>query len=140
VLLDPAECFTGMRPAYRLRAVPLFVRPSAEKMRAFLAWETRGATLDPTWLHLVALAGGEVQGSPVVLPRRPDAAALRALTVPTLQVLAERSRSLDPRKAAAGAAALLPDVTSTVLPGATHHTIPTEDGARLARLMTDFLG
>jgi pimeloyl-ACP methyl ester carboxylesterase len=139
VLLDPAECFTGTGPAYRLRAIPLFVRPSAERMRRFLAWETRGAALDPTWLHLVGLAGGEVRGSPVVLPRRPDDTALRTLTVPTLQVLAERSRSLDPRKAAARAAALLPDVRNTVLPGASHHTIPTEDGARLARVLTDFL-
>ncbi len=139
VLLDPAECFTGTGPAYRLRAIPLFVRPSAQRMRAFLAWETRGAALDPTWLHLMGLAGGEVRGTAVVFPRRPDAAALRAFPVPTLQVLAEHSRSLDPGKAAAGAAALLPDVTNTVLPGASHHTIPTEDGARLARLMTDFL-
>jgi pimeloyl-ACP methyl ester carboxylesterase len=138
VLLDPAGCFAGMGAAYRLRAVPLFVRPSARRMRDFLAWETRGAALDPAWLHLAGLAGGEVRGSAVVLPRRPDAAALRAFPVPTLQVLAEHSRSLDPRRAAAGAA-LLPHVTNTVLPGATHHTVPTLDADRLAGVMTDFL-
>ena len=38
------------------------------------------------------------------------------------------------------AAALLPDVRNEVLPDATQHTVTTEDGARLARLMTDFLG
>jgi len=65
-------------------------------------------------------------------------AALRACPVPTLQVLAGRSRRLDPRRAAAGAA-VMPSATSTVLPEATHHTIPTVDGERLARTVTDFL-
>jgi pimeloyl-ACP methyl ester carboxylesterase len=137
VLLDPTGCFAGMRMAYRLRAVPLLARPSAQRMRAFLAWETRCAALDPTWLHLAGLAV-EARTSPILLPRRPSATELRACQVPTLQVLAGRSRQLEPRRAAAGAG-LMPAATSTVLPDATHHTIPTVDADRLARTVTDFL-
>jgi len=33
VLLDPTDCFTGLRLSYRLHAVPLFVRPSADRVR-----------------------------------------------------------------------------------------------------------
>lgn len=138
LLLDPAACFAGTGAAYKLRAVPLLARPSAARLRAFLAWETRGAALDPAWLHLAGLSA-EARTAPIVWPRRPTAADLRTFPVPTLQVLAEHSRSLDPRRAAAGASAVLPDVTNTVLPGATHHTVPTVDGDRLARVMTGFL-
>ena len=139
VLLDPTECVSGMRLAYRLRAVPLFVRPSARAMRRFLEWETGGAALDPAWLHLASLAGGEVRGSPLVLPRRPSDDELRACTVPTLVLLAERSRSLDVPRAEADARRLLPDVTTAVLPGATHHTLPTLDAAELNDHLVRFL-
>jgi pimeloyl-ACP methyl ester carboxylesterase len=44
-LLDPTLCFAGMRLSYRLRAVPLFLPgPRAARMRAFLRWETGGAS------------------------------------------------------------------------------------------------
>ena len=68
VLLDPTGCVGGMRLPYRLHAVPLFARPSAAAMRRFVNWETGGAPLDPTWLHLASLAGGEVRGSPMHYP------------------------------------------------------------------------
>lgn len=139
VLLDPTGCIGGMELAYRLRAVPLFVRPRATTMRGFLAWETRHAPLDPAWLHLTALAGGAVQTSRVVMPRRPEADELQALTVPTLVLLAGRSRSLDTSAAVRTCHRLLSDAEVDVLPEATHHTIPTLHADQLDQRILDFL-
>ena len=139
VLLDPTGCFAGMKMSYRLHALPPFARPSAARMRDFLTWESGGAPLDATWLHLAALTGGEVRGSKLILPRRPQAGRLRACMVSTLQVLAEKSKSLDIDRAAANAQQLMPHVVNTVLPGATHHTIPTVNAAQLNREILHFL-
>ncbi len=87
--LDPTTCFAGLNLTYRLRAVPLFVRPSADRVRAFMRWETGGAPIDPAWLEVTALTadagGGRAQcsaGSPLSVasiwpapPRRGSPAA-----------------------------------------------------------------
>ncbi|BBG04894.1 MULTISPECIES: alpha/beta fold hydrolase [Pseudonocardia] len=126
VLLDPTDCLVGMPLAYLIRAVPQFVRPGAQAIRSFFRWETDGAPLDPAWLHLAAL-GGEVRTTKVVLPRRPSEDRLRTLTNPTLVLLGERSRALDARKAALAAERLLPDASVSIVPGQSHHTMPTHD-------------
>src|SRR5207247_3743127 len=69
-LLDPTLCFAGMALTYRLHAVPLFARPSAGRLRAFLRWETGGVPLDPTWLELAGLAA-EVPRQKTVIPKTP---------------------------------------------------------------------
>src|SRR3954469_12798502 len=69
-LLDPTDCFTGLRLSYRLHAVPIFARPSADRMRTFLNWETAGMPVDPAWLRLMCL-GTEFRHAKVVMPRRP---------------------------------------------------------------------
>jgi pimeloyl-ACP methyl ester carboxylesterase len=138
-LLDPTLCFAGMRLSYRLHAVPLFLPgPRAARMRAFLRWETGGATLDPDWLALTALAA-EVRRSKIVMPRRPAPQQLRNLRVPTLVLVAEKTRSHDPARVAANARALLPQVVTDVLPGATHHTIPIGQAADINDQLTRFL-
>ncbi|MFF1351131.1 alpha/beta fold hydrolase [Streptomyces sp. NPDC058322] len=45
VLVDPTQCFAGFRPGYLLHALPMLLRPTAKRTRAFLEWETGGATL-----------------------------------------------------------------------------------------------
>jgi len=138
-LLDPTMCFAGMRLSYRLHAVPIFLPGTrAPRLRAFLRWETGGAALDPDWLELTALAADEPR-SPIVMPKLPAPQRLRALEVPTLVLVAGESRSHDPARVAANARALLPNVTVEVLPGATHHTIPTVDAARINANLTRFL-
>ena len=138
-LLDPTLCFAGMRLSYRLRAVPLFLPgPRAARMRAFLRWETGGARLDPDWLELVALAA-EAHRSKIVMPREPAPEQLRNLRVPTLVLVAEKTRSHDPARVAANARALLPQVLTGVLPDATHHTIPIGQAADLNHQLTRFL-
>jgi len=137
-LLDPTMCLGGMRPSYRLHAVPLFVRPSAARMRAFLDWETGGAALDPGWRQVMELAPTEPT-SKLVWPSRPPAARLRACTVPTLVLLAGRSRSNNVRRTARTARRLLPDVEVRVLPDVSHHMIPTEHADELNQALTTFL-
>lgn len=138
VLLDPTDCFAPMSLSYRLHAVPFLLRPNARRWRQFLAWETGGAKLDPAWLNLTAL-GAEQPRSRIVMPRRPAPARFAGFTVPTLLVLAERSRVHDIRLVEANARRVLPHVVTAVLPAATHHTIPTENAGAIDRILLDFL-
>ncbi len=138
-LLDPTTCFGGLSLRYRLRAIPLFARPSAERMRRFLEWETDGAALDPASLTLACMGVGEFQRSKVVMPRRPSDDRLRRSTVPTLLVLAEESKAHDARRIGEHAKQLISQLTTVVLPGATHHTIPTLNPDRLNRALAQFL-
>jgi pimeloyl-ACP methyl ester carboxylesterase len=137
-LLDPTKCFGGMRPGYLLHAVPLFARPSAARMRAFLDWETGGAAIDAGWRQVMEL-GLTVPRSKIVMPSRPPAERLRACTVPTLVLLAGRSRSNHVRRTAHTARRLLPHVDVRVLPNVSHHMIPTEHAGELNQALTTFL-
>jgi pimeloyl-ACP methyl ester carboxylesterase len=133
-LVDPTTTFAGFSPGYLLRAVPVLTRPTAARLRALVRWETGGRPVDDAWLD-VAAAGAELPTAPPVRTRRPDAARLGALTVPTLVVAAGDGRAQDPRQVARGAARTMPRAAVVTLAGATHHTLPT--GAE--RAVTEFL-
>ncbi|MBB5873896.1 pimeloyl-ACP methyl ester carboxylesterase [Allocatelliglobosispora scoriae] len=133
-LLDPTKCFCGQSARYALRGARALLGSPA-RMREFLAWEAGGRTIDPGWLEVMAGRPGGRTG--LVWPKRPDPAVLRALPTRTLVLLAERSRHHDVAAAAQGAR-LLPDVEVVVIPGATHHTMPTEDADALNAELTRF--
>lgn len=137
-LLDPTDCFAPPGLAYRLRAIPQLVRPRPAALRWLLAWETAGRPLPPEWLELVlpATAGGRMR---IVLPKRPRPDELARMKVPTLVVVAGRSRAHDAATVAARARQHLPDVKVTELPGATHHTIPVTDTTELLAVLRPFL-
>jgi pimeloyl-ACP methyl ester carboxylesterase len=137
-LLDPTDCFAGLRLSYRLHAVPIFVRPSADRMRTFITWETAGMSVDPAWLKLMCL-GAEFPRAKVVMPRRLAPDRLRASTVPTLLLLAENSRAHDIHKVSANARKLMRHIVTAVLPAVSHHTVPTEHPAHLDRELGEFL-
>ncbi|GAA3109186.1 alpha/beta fold hydrolase [Streptomyces echinatus] len=137
-LLDPTQCFAGFKAAYLLRALPMLVRPTPRRVRAFLEWETGGVPLDPDWLRLQEAAAGFPSRRPVTGPR-PAADALRGLRVPVLLLVAASSRTHDPTEVTARAAGLLPDVESAVLPDVSHHALPQGAPAALVRHLTDFL-
>ncbi|MGW7366964.1 alpha/beta fold hydrolase [Streptomyces sp. NPDC054841] len=137
-LLDPTNCFAGTSPRYLLRAVPMLLRRTAERQRAFFRWETGDAPRDPLWRDFLDTTVS-ARRSKVVVMRRPKAQDLRACAVPTLVLLAERSRAHDVRHVTAGARRLLPNATLATLPGASHHSMPTEQPTELNRLLSEFL-
>ncbi|WP_051812743.1 alpha/beta fold hydrolase [Streptomyces sp. NRRL S-340] len=137
-LLDPTGCFAGLGARYLVRALPMLLRPTPERIRAFHRWETGGDPQDPVWgafLESTATA----RRSKAVAMRRPAARDLRAFTVPTLVLLAERSRAHDVRRVAGRARSLLPAATVGILPGASHHSLPTERPDELGRVLGEFL-
>jgi pimeloyl-ACP methyl ester carboxylesterase len=138
VLIDPTDCFIPMRVSYRLHAAPLFLRPSGTRLRRFLDWETRGRLLSPGWLTVAAL-GADRGRLAIVTPRCPAPDELALVGVPTLVVAAGRSQAHDPGLLLRRAAAALPQAAVATLPGATHHTLPTEDADQLVAAMEPFL-
>ncbi|MEU2456694.1 MULTISPECIES: alpha/beta fold hydrolase [Streptomyces] len=140
VLVDPTGCFAGLRPGYLLRALPMLLRPTVRRSRAFLDWETRGVSPDPARARLRDEAVGFPSARPVTGPR-PSPGQLRGLRTRTLVLLAGDSRAHDAGRVAARATRLLPDAETVTLPGATHHSLPqTDPGASEVGLrMEEFL-
>jgi pimeloyl-ACP methyl ester carboxylesterase len=139
-LLDPTNCFAGQRLPYVLRALPLLLRATPARKRAFWTWEAGGVPLDEGALAAVTIGVGKLPSPSIVWPHRPSPDALRGLRVPALVVLADRTKSHDPDRVEAAARRLLPDVTFARLPEASHHTIPTEHAEEIAAHLTAFLG
>jgi pimeloyl-ACP methyl ester carboxylesterase len=134
-LLDPTSCFAGLSPAYLLHAVPVMLRPSPARMRAFLRWETSGAPLDERWLDLVSLA--TVMPHAIVMPQRPQ--DFSGFDVPTLILLAGNSRAHDAAKLGATARRMIPGTEIALLPDATHHTVPTQHADAINKALLTFL-
>ncbi|WP_078909386.1 alpha/beta fold hydrolase [Streptomyces virginiae] len=135
VLLDPTQVFTGLRPGYVLRALPMLARPTPERIRSFLAWETRGAALDPAWLRLQEESAGFPAVRPVTGPR-PDLAGLAHPSGggPRVDVLfAGLARCHDSGRAARAARELLPGAAVDVLPGVAHHALPLTAAEEIVR-------
>ncbi|GGK93864.1 carboxylesterase [Planomonospora parontospora subsp. parontospora] len=139
-LIDPTRCFTGFSPRYLLHALPVLLRPTAGRVRAFIDWETAGAPVDPGWLRLYVSGAVDFPASKTVVGRRPDAARMRASEIPTLVLPAERSRAHDSRKLAAGVRRLMPHARTVTLPGVSHHAVPACRPEELNRLLLEFLG
>ncbi|WP_123976799.1 MULTISPECIES: alpha/beta fold hydrolase [Streptomyces] len=135
-LVDPTQVFAGFRPGYLMRALPSLIRPSEARARAFLAWETAGSHPDETWQRLYALASA-APGRKIVAGGRPRAAELR---MPVLVLLAEHSRAHHADKVADRVRRTLPQGELTLLPRATHHSLPLTAPEQLNDRLTDFLG
>ncbi len=138
-LLDPTECFAGLNLAYRLHAVPLFLRPSAKRARSLMKWEADGVPLDSQTVNLTCLGGGEFRHSKIVMPHPPKADRLWVMNVPTLLLLANKSRAHDIRKVRANAESALLRLTTVELPATSHHSIPVTGAKELNDALIDFL-
>ncbi|MEC4574780.1 alpha/beta fold hydrolase [Streptomyces virginiae] len=141
VLLDPTQVFAGLRPGYVLRALPVLLRPTPGRIRSFLAWETRGAALDPAWLRLQDETARFPAVRPVTGPR-PDLGALAEPSGgrPGIRVdvlFAGRARCHDAVRAARTAREALPGAQVGVLPGVSHHALPLTAAADIASLLAD---
>ncbi|MHC3467407.1 alpha/beta fold hydrolase [Streptomyces sp. 7R007] len=138
VLLDPVNCFTTMSPRYLAHGLPALLAPSAERARTFHRWETGSLPENPVWRTFLDHAAS-AHRSKVVAMRRPKSRDLRACTVPTLVALAGRSRAHNVPATAAAVRRLLPEAAVEILPDVSHHALPTEQPARLNRLLAQFL-
>ncbi|WP_329216551.1 alpha/beta hydrolase [Streptomyces sp. NBC_01485] len=138
-LLDPTRCFAGYRPAYLLHALPMLLRPTPRRVRAFLEWETGGTALDPDWLRLQETAAGFPSGKPVTGPR-PGPEALRTLDVPVLLLVAANSRTHDAYEVTTRAGEMVRGVETVVLPDVSHHALPPAAPSRTGRRLGEFLG
>ena len=128
-LLDPTAVVAGFSSRYLAHALPILLRPTAERARRFLGWETGGRELPAAWVD--TYVAGAVQPTRLVRTRRPGRAELARLSVPTLVVVADAGRVHDPERVARRAAAL-PGTTVVRLAGATHHTLPLLDAPPVA--------
>ncbi|CAM5383440.1 alpha/beta fold hydrolase [Streptomyces aurantiogriseus] len=167
-LLDPTQCFAGYRAAYLLHALPMLLRPTPRRVRAFLEWETGmgvppthggpparakprvgegprvgeeprvGEGLDPDWLRLQEAAAGFPSAKPVTGPR-PAPEALRALDTPVLLLVAANSRTHDTYEVTARAGEVLRDAVTAVLPDVSHHALPHAAPPELGRRLREFL-
>lgn len=131
VLIDPNSCFAGMRAQYLLHAIPILVRPTETRERAFIAWETDGVSLDQDWLSLLALGAAHFPKSKTIVPKRPNSKALSTFAVDTTVILAGRSKVHDSTKVEAAIHAYLPHARTIILDTATHHTLPMVPAAEL---------
>lgn len=123
VLLEPNSCFARMRTGYLLRALPVLLRPSEQRERAFVAWETAGRSLDEEWLDLLAL-GATFPTSKTIVPKRPSAKAFRDFDVATTVILARDSKVHDSSRVEEAVRRVLPGARTIMLDDATHHTVP----------------
>ena len=121
-LVDPTDCYVGLRLPYILRALPSLLRPSRARSISFLRWETQGLPVDPQVLELAGLAA-EQPSTPFVRPKRPADDQLR--TVAPLVFVAGHSKSQNPVRLARRVTALSPGSTVVQLETATHHSLPS---------------
>ncbi|WP_202880703.1 alpha/beta fold hydrolase [Kribbella amoyensis] len=136
-LIDPTDCFLGLRAGYVARALPMLLRPSVRRFEAFLRWEVGGVQVEPAWIRLAALGTLEDTARPV-RPRRPTADALRGLQADLQVVVAGRTRAHDPRKLADAAAEYGADVVW--IDDATHHSLPAAHTDELLPVLLKHLG
>ncbi|MCN9239893.1 alpha/beta hydrolase [Streptomyces sp. RY43-2] len=137
-LLDPTRCFAGYRPGYLLHALPMLLRPTARRVRAFLEWEAGGVPSGADRLCLQEASAGFPTTRPAGGPR-PSAAALRSLSTPVLLLVAARGKAHDGRQVLARAEELLPRVETAVLPDVSHHALPYTAPAATNRHLVAFL-
>ncbi|MGP4016960.1 alpha/beta fold hydrolase [Saccharopolyspora sp. 5N708] len=134
-LFDPTACFTRWNPRYLLRALPVLLRPTPERTRSFVLWETDGAGIDPACLELQACAAA-FQTAKVIVHPKPDPSRL---TAPTLVLAAANSKAHNANRLVAHAQRVVPNVETAVLPDVSHHALPTENAGHLNEIMADFL-
>lgn len=133
VLVDPTSCFVGMSPWYVIRSIPVLIRPSRERYRRFVAWETRGR-FDSGWADVAGSAAAS-PSSLYVPPRRPSPELLGTLRVPTTVVVAGASRAHRPDLLAERASAW-EAVRVVGLPDLGHHSVPALAADVLARIIS----
>ncbi|MEP6561711.1 MAG: alpha/beta hydrolase [Nakamurella sp.] len=136
ILLDPTMVFGTLLPSYVVRAMPFILRPTPGKRRWLIRWETRKIELDPDWLEMTAAAAEVFAHAPTVPTKIPAKTACAKTRVPTLVIIAEKSRVHSARRVAGRAAKLLPNGEVQMMKGASHYGLPMTHAAEVAALIT----
>ena len=139
VLLDPPSCFTGMRLAYLLHAVPLLVRPTRKRMRSLIRWETQNAPLDADWLDLTE-RGTDFPSAKPVVPRRPKGDRWATLSANVTKVFAGDSKVHNSSRVSGAVGKVLPNAHTVVLNGCSHHMLPIMPAGELDAVLLSALG
>jgi pimeloyl-ACP methyl ester carboxylesterase len=134
-LVDPTDCYVGLRVPYVLRALPSLLRPSRRRAVSFQRWETQGLPLDPQVLELAGLAA-EQPSTPFVRTKRPTDDQLR--DVAPLVFVAARSKSHDAARLTRRVTTLSPAATVVQLESATHHSLPSLHAEELVPELKQF--
>lgn len=134
-LLDPTNVFDRFSQRYLLHAVPTLLRPTPRRTAALLRWETGGRALDPAWAELAAAAIEQPRTGRLVFRPKPD---VRRLAVPTLVLVAGRSRAHRP-DAIAAAAGRVPGVRVGTIADASHHSLPADPAPEVNAALLSFL-
>ena len=140
-LLDPgglADIDLKRFIAWGVKIFAASIAPMPVRRRAAERLHTR-MILDPDLMGLARLANMRTASheAPDGTTALPDE-VLRAVTVPTLALLAEHSAIMDPAGAAARVRALLPDATVEIVPDASH-TMPADHAELVATRIRTFL-
>ena len=96
---------------------------------------TKLALLDPTSCFGGMNLGYRLRAVPLLA--RPSMRRVRS--VPTLLLLAEKSKAHNIRRIGENAGRLMPPIVSTILPNASHHSIPAANPDRLNQELAVFL-
>ncbi|MCJ0894001.1 MULTISPECIES: alpha/beta fold hydrolase [unclassified Rhodococcus (in: high G+C Gram-positive bacteria)] len=139
VLLDPPSCFAGMRLAYLLHAVPLLVRPTRQRMRSLIRWETQKAPLDADWLDLTE-RGTDFPSAKPVVPRRPKGNRWATLAADVTVVFAGDSKVHNSSRVADAVETVLPNAHTVILAGSSHHMLPMLPAGELDAVLLSALG
>lgn len=119
-LLDPVQVFAPMPLRTMVAAVAAMPSSPAALRRRALSWMLSGAEVDRSAAGRVTTVAGEAYRTATPPPALPTGAQLRELRVPTLAVIAGRSRVQHPGRAVERASALLPQASVELLRTATH--------------------
>jgi len=139
ILLDPVLVFADLSPALVLRSIPASVRWFPKSWRdSFASWTANGAPVEDVPVARMIEAGIQTYVLKLSAPSRIDERHLAKLDVPTLALLAGKSRMHDAAKAADLARRVLPRATVVVYPQASH-AINGEYPDRIAADVAAFL-
>ena len=134
-LLDPTMSFAPLLRSYVIRAIPSLLRPSSTRRLSLVRWESRGKSIDPEWLEVMA-AAAELEGPSRAVPTKiPSAATVASLKPPTLVIVAGASRVHHVKRVGSNAAKRIQAGRVETIAGASHYGLPLTHAEQLATVM-----
>jgi len=134
-LLDPTMSFAPLLRSYVIRAIPSLLRPSSTRRLSLVRWESRGKSIDPEWLEVMA-AAAELEGPSRTVPTKiPSAATVASLKPPTLVIVAGASRVHHVKRVGSNAAKRIQAGRVETIAGASHYGLPLTHAEQLATVM-----